>query len=196
MKRIIYSFVGLLLVTLMFSCKQAPEKMVLGSWKLDSVAITNLDEVVKYNFDAMQTSINDQVLSTEEQIKALDPKDKKNTEAIAQLQQQKASFESEKQTFTAEMVKDELLSSYTSMKGFAYTFNEDKTFTFAPDGMGENGNWTMAEDGKTMTVTGETGYETTILVQELTENKLTIKYQYNYEGIEGVFEDVIYYFVK
>lgn len=195
MKKVVYSIILLAVIAVMYSCKVAPEKLATGTWKLDSVSVSNIDEVAKYYYDMDITYYDGEISSLVSQIQALDPKDKKNTEAIAQLDAQKKQLEDEKNALSVESTKESTLDSYSEMKGSSIVLNEDKTYIYTSFEYVENGTWTMAEDGLSINLVSTDGYEFTMLVQELTKEKMCVTY--DYEESEGEFQvKSVFHYVK
>jgi len=195
MKNTFYTIVLLAFVALIYSCSKSPEKMIIGTWTLDSVEVLNIDEVTNYYLKTVINSLDEKILTADQKLKELDPKDKKNAEDIAQLETQKKELESQKASNTFEVNKKKLLDTYAKMNGLTFIFNEDKTYLYKTPQYEEKGTWKMAEDGKSvLIISGIDDFIMNLLIQELSDNKMSIKYEYKSEA--EVTEDVVYYFSK
>jgi hypothetical protein len=194
MKKTVYSIILLALIALTYSCKVSPEKLAIGTWKLDSVKVLNIDEVANYYFEMDMSSLETELNTVVSQLQSLDPKDKKNANSITQLEEQKKLIEEQKNTFSIESSKDEILQSYNEMLGSAYSFNEDKTYSYKSFEYEEKGTWAISEDGKSINIVSTDNYEFKLLIQELTANKMIITYDNLEEGEITI--NTVYNFVK
>jgi len=195
MKKTVYSILILALIALMYSCKLSPEQLAIGTWKLDSVSIINIDEVTNFYYEMDMNAVDGEISTLDAQLQTLDPKDKKNAEQIENISEQKKSLEEQKAAITLETAKAKVLESYTMLDGFSYTFNEDKTYLDKTVDYEETGTWSITEDGKTITMVTEAG-DYKLLIQELTENTMSIKYEYAPAEEGDVTVDGIFYFIK
>jgi len=173
MKKVVYSIILLAVVALMYSCTPSPEKLATGTWKLDSVTVVNIDELVQSVVQMQMGPIEEQLNGLNEQIAKLDPKKEKVqidalTESIKQLEGQKAQV-------NPETVKADMMKNYNDLIGnTTFSFNEDKTYESKSFDMVEKGTWSISEDGKTITTVAEDASETSMMVDELTANKMVV----------------------
>ncbi len=171
MKKVFYSIILLAVVSVMFSCKKSPEQLAQGTWKLDSVAVLNIDELVNSTVQMQLGPIEDQMKQLADQIAKLDPKkDKAQIDALTETQKQ---MEAQKGQINAEQIKADMAKGYNDLIGnTTFTFNEDKTYESKSFDIVEKGTWAIDEAGTTLTTTSEAGIESKMAVVELTETRM------------------------
>jgi len=166
-----------------------PEKLIVGTWGLETVEIINMDEYAQSMIDMqmpfieMQVNqIKEQISSTEKEIQTL--KDKKEIESkysdLQTLQTQLDEANRQKTELTIEKVKIEFNSAFDSMKKeFKLVFNADKTYENVLEGA--KGTWKISKDGKTLTTIDENKKSDDLEIKELTKDKMRL-YVSNSQG--------------
>jgi hypothetical protein len=173
MKKVVYSIILFAVIAVMYSCKPTPEQLAVGTWKLDSISVLNVDDLVNSTLQMQMGPIEEQLKSVTDELAKLDPKDKKNAQAIATLEETKKQIEAQKAQFNAETLKADILKGYNDMVGnMTFTYNEDKTCESKSFDMVEKGTWSVAEDGKSITIISEDKSEMKLMIEELTANKM------------------------
>jgi len=182
MKKMFYSLAVLALVTIFASCGKSPEKMIVGTWKLNDVQIENMDAYAQSILD-MQTSmldgqvkqVADQVTAMEAEIKTI--KDKKAIEAknaeLAGLKSQLDGFNTQKAGMTLESVKAQFQTQFDQMKEqFKMIFNVDKSFENPLDG--SKGTYEFSADAKSLITKDAEGKADSIMITLLEAEKMVL----------------------
>ena len=172
MKKVFYSLAFVAIVSILSSCSQKPEEMLVGTWTLNEVNIEDLDALAQTFHDLGIAQVDFAIAQLEEQIAAIvdETEDTKlEKEALtAKIEEMKI----EKDAMTLDVVKDNLTKGSEGLVGtLQYVFNEDKTYKGLPDAT--EGKWALNEDATTLTITlGEK--DMIFNIKELVADKLSV----------------------
>ena len=158
MKKLFYSLVVIAVISILTSCTPKPEELILGNWTLDKVEALNLDELAVQSVELQKSLIDGQIASVEEQIATIEDEEEKTT-----YQTQLEVLKNQKGEITVEKIKEDTKKGFDEMAGtISFTFTEDGKV----NAQGKVSDWTIDEDGTTVTITTEGNEQPTVLTIE------------------------------
>lgn len=165
MKNLFYSLVVVAFVSMIFGCKPSVEKQLAGTWTLEKAELVNIDDVAKASVAQQTKVVDDSLQAIEAKLKTAKPDAKKALEAS------KKSYEEQKAKISADQAKEELTKGLADIKMTA-TFKEDKTYEMNFAGNATTGTFTVAPDGKSITLKDKDGKEDVMPIESLEATKL------------------------
>lgn len=174
MKKIMSLLVVVTIILSLTSCKQDPQKLILGEWKNVKTDVTKLDEVTNFLYTSQKDYITGQVSSYELTMSTLDDSSKIIYQQF--INELKAQLD----TLTIESIKKSIERNYSIG---TFIFNEDKTLVIKNEVDEVKGSWYITEDGKELKIKFEED-EIPLQITDISKSKFVILQKNNMDSIE------------
>jgi len=166
-------FIAVFSLTLIFSsCKQDPEKLIIGDWTNTSTKIDKLDQVAQGVYDANIQYLQMQLNFYKSQVDTM-----QDTASVTIYNSVINDIEQQINNMNLDTIKANITKNYDLG---VFTFNEDKSFVLSRDEDSLLGSWSISNDSLTIVLQDK---PIPLKIKELTKNSLSIIQENNIDTL-------------
>ena len=184
MKKTPIYLIGILVLSLLFSCNPSIEKQLIGTWETTTVEFANIDEVGQFVYDTKLMSYEQDIA---DKIKLID--ETGDQELVQIYQAQLSVMQDDMDELSLDGIKQNWQNIFDTLS-FTIIFNED--FSFENTEFENPGTWELNEENRTIAIDIE-GKENNYQIININKHEMLLSLKNGDDDYAAVLEMV---FVK